>query len=675
MMKKLTYILFTLAGVLAFNSCSDDDVVPGNPAMTPKTEFSAALYGDSLPFTVNVSDMDVPLSTLKAQLYYDEEMVSETVIRTKTSDDYSGKIFVPFYANVPSGRATLKLVLQNIHFTTTEKEYLVSLSRPDFPYLTFVTADGEYRMEREELYQYSVADDFPQKIKGYIKSPKVGENGNVLTFGLENGVITQGPLTDEITFSNSNAGNYSIHFNTYSYAASPFVKLMLNGKKMDMIDDDNFKLDLTLSAGQKLLFSGIPNFEKWWIDPSFFKKEEDNTTLSFLPIAGSYRIVVNFKHEYIYAEVLKDGEPATLQTDGSGAIWIIGNGIGKPSVAANQVGWVTEKALCMAPLGNGKYQTTVVAGQSMKADDIDFKFFHQKGWGGEFKNDALSTTSDLIFIGAGNDVNGRGEGNLGLIAGKSFDMMGIYTFTVDVSAGNTNAVLTVAKIGEEAPPAFEATFDGTALEMVGADTYKVEKTFTQGQTINVTGISDLGSWWIDPDFFTLQGNQLTFLPIAGKYRVTANTALKYFVVEGMIGDALATLQADGSGAVWVIGDGVGKPSVWENHVGWDTSKGLCMAPVGNKKYQLTVVAGQTVYTDYINFKFFHQKDWGGEFKNDVLSTTSDLVFIGAGDEVNGRGEGNLGLLEGVTLEDGAAYVFTLDLTQGNDNAKLTVTKK
>ncbi|NDV85058.1 DUF5121 domain-containing protein [Bacteroides sp. 51] len=31
----------------------------------------------------------------------------------------------------------------------------------------------------------------------------------------------------------------------------------------------------------------------------------------------------------------------------------------------------------------------------------------------------------------------------------------------------------------------------------------------------------------------------------------------------------------------------------------------------------------------------------------------------------GRGEGNLGLLDGVTLEDGVAYVFTLDLSQGN----------
>lgn len=441
-MKKIIYSLFALAGVLTFHSCSDDDVAPGNPVMTAKTEFSDALYGDSLPFTISASDVDVPLSTLKAQVYYDEEMVSETVIRTKTNNDYSGKVFIPFYANVPSGKATLKFVLQNIHFTTTEKEYLLPLSRPDFPYLTFVSGDDEYRLDREALYQYSVTDNFPQKIKGYIKSPKVGANGNELTFGLENGVIVQGALTDEITFSNSNAGNYPIRFNTYTFVASPFVKLMLNDKEMEMIDDDNYKMDLALEAGQELVFSGIPNFEDWWIDPDFFKKKGDNT-LSFLPISGSYRVVINFKFEYIYAEALKDGEPATLQADGTGAIWVIGDGIGKPSVSANQVNWTTEKALCMAPLGSGKYQITVVGGQSVKTTDINFKFFHQKGWGGEFKSDAITTTSDIVYVGDGS--NGRDSGNLGVVAGKSLEDGETYVFTIDLALGNNNAVLSVVK--------------------------------------------------------------------------------------------------------------------------------------------------------------------------------------------------------------------------------------
>ena len=101
--------------MLSMNSCNDDEFLPGNPSMEIKAENADALFGDSLPFTIKASDVDVPLSTLKAQLFYGEEQVSETVIRTKTSgNDYTGKIFVPYYANIPNGKATF----ENISFRT-----------------------------------------------------------------------------------------------------------------------------------------------------------------------------------------------------------------------------------------------------------------------------------------------------------------------------------------------------------------------------------------------------------------------------------------------------------------------------------------------------------------------------------------------------------------------------
>ena len=61
-----------------------------------------------------------------------------------------------------------------------------------------------------------------------------------------------------------------------------------------------------------------------------------------------------------------------------------------------------------------------------------------------------------------------------------------------------------------------------------------------------------------------------------------------------------------------------------------------------------------------------------EYKNDALSTTSDLVFIGDG--TNGRDAGNLGLVEGKSLENGVAYRFTVDVTAGVSSAVLTVEK-
>eukprot|EP00975_Prorocentrum_lima_P014848 3148931-Prorocentrum_lima.AAC.1 len=70
----------------------------------------------------------------------------------------------------PNGTATLKFILQNINFTITEKSYDVALSRPDFPYLTLISGDQEYRMEKVAANQYSVTGEFAQKVKGYIKA-------------------------------------------------------------------------------------------------------------------------------------------------------------------------------------------------------------------------------------------------------------------------------------------------------------------------------------------------------------------------------------------------------------------------------------------------------------------------------------------------------------------------
>ena len=84
-------------------------------------------------------------------------------------------------------------------------------------------------MERQSMYKYSVTGDFSQKMKAYIKTPKVGENGNELTFGWENGTIEAGS-TNAISFSNTEPGNYAIKFNTLTYEAEPFAKLKVNVK-------------------------------------------------------------------------------------------------------------------------------------------------------------------------------------------------------------------------------------------------------------------------------------------------------------------------------------------------------------------------------------------------------------------------------------------------------------
>ena len=336
-MKRSIYIILALAGILAMNSCSDDEFLSGNPDMEFITGKVSALYGDSLPFTIKASDIDVPLSTLKAKLFYGEEQVSETVIRTKTSgSDYSGKVFVPYYPNIIDGRATLKFVLQNIHFTTTEMEQEVVLSRPDFPYVTLVDEMGEeYLMKRQSLYNYSVTGRFPQDLKAYIKTPKVGENGNELTFGWDNdNLLAEGKNVNPITFSGTAKEPYEVTFNALTYEVTPLVNVLFDGEKMIAQDANTYLIQKSFTQRQSIVVSGI-DMNGWWINPDYFTKESDGT-LTFLPMDGKYRVVANMKQKYFGVTRMDGDKEATLSEDGHGAIWLLGWGVGS-RVARNTV--------------------------------------------------------------------------------------------------------------------------------------------------------------------------------------------------------------------------------------------------------------------------------------------------------------------------------------------------
>ncbi len=424
-----------------WQSCKKDDQLPkGSPVLSVQTDVKTAQFGDSLLFKVNVSDPAVPLSTVKVQLYYTDDLVAETVIRTKENGAYMGKVYIPYFKDVPDGTATLKFVLQNISKTKVEQAYDLVLKRPDFPYLTLVTDNQSYRMEKIAANSYAVTQNFPYAVKGYISAQAVGEQGNPLTFGWENNSVTLGSV-NQIPFSNSVSGTYTISFNTFNFGASPFIiAYAVNGSVMSRVNDDNFKAELQMTKGELVTVDGIEGIDEWWMDPDYFKKD-DTGKWTFHAVTGKYRVTANFPNKYLIVEAMDGSNLASLKADGTGAIWIIGEGIGKPSVAANQVGWNTDKALCLAPIGNKKYQITVTGNKTIKTDNINFKFFHQKNWGGEFGGTAISTTSDIIFIGDGK--NGRDSGNLGLVTGKTLADGKTYVLTVDLTAGIDKAVLTV----------------------------------------------------------------------------------------------------------------------------------------------------------------------------------------------------------------------------------------
>lgn len=672
-MKTIKYAFLALAGIASLTSCSDDDWKVGSPQMDVKTDLGTAYFGDNLHFTINASDAEVPLSTLRAQLYFGEELVSEEVIRTKVNgSDYEGEIEVPYLANIPDGRATLRVTLQNINFTKSVKEYEVKITHPDYPNLIFVAEDGsEYVMEKQQQYVYSFTQRLPQELKGFIKAPKYGENGKEITFGYESSAIKPGAEAP-IPFSNSAPGKYTVSFNTFTFEGSPFTKLMFNDKVFESTDDTHAQIDLKLSQGQTLTPSGFPDYNDWWIDPDFFKKESDGS-LTFLASGGSYRIIADLGMQYFRVYTLNGNDPATLQTDGTGAVWAIGSNIGKPSVGSNEVGWTTEKALCLAPVGDKKYQITLVGGQTVSTDAINFKFFHQMGWGGEFGGDALTSTSEIVKVGTGSD--GHDNGNLYLADGKKLETNHVYVFTIDLSAGNNAAVLSVADMGEQAFEEKPVTVGGTKLTTSDNSAYEGIVKCTRDATLSIVGLSGLDEFYADPDYFTFDEdiNDFKVNVVTGDYRIKINKAAKTISAVMMNGSDEATF--DNGGAIWLMGWGVGSPSM-DSQFGWNPGAAYCMAQIAPKVYQFTGVAGPEkgswtgvrVRTDYLSFKFFMQDGWGGEFSGEnALALTENAKSLL-------KDTGNFELADGINLEEGATYRITIDLTKGTSEGTIDMVK-
>lgn len=670
----------TLACILAVGSlmvaCKDDDVKnPGNPIMEITGDLGSACFGDTLRFDIKASDAQVPLSTIHAELYFDSEMVAEQVIRTKVSGEtYPVAIYVPYIADIPDGDATLRLTLQNINFTTTEQTYSVSISHADYPYLTLVGEDGtEYRMDRVSMYNYEVTDDFPGDMPAQIIAPAAGGATDEVVFGYENSVIVVNGAK-MIPFTNGSAGNYTISFNTLTFEGAPFVSMSLNGTMFESAGDTTFQADINnLAKGDSLEFDGIADFDEWWLNPDYFSKGSDGS-ISFMAYDGDYRFIADTKLKYFQVVKLVSGIPGTLNQDGTGLPWILGEGIGYPSLS-NAPGWNEGKGIAMAPQSEKVYQVTVLGGENISVSSINFKFFGQDGWGTELTGTMLTSESSLIGVGTGD--NGHDNGNLFLNEGVELEANTIYVITLDLSGGIDNAVLKTEVAGKNEFEEKPVSLNGTEMKTTNNSLYSLVVNLNQNDNISISGDVDMSKIYLDPDYYTSTGGNIQFLPISGYYNVILDLKKGYLGAQAVnaSGEKLE-LQPDGSGALWLMGD-CGNPSV-AYAFAWNPGEAYCVAQVSPGVYQFTGQAGPALSEtpgdryqyDKIQMKFFWQDGWGGEFSGDdnltMIGSSADLLKL--------QDDGNFFLQDGVTLEEGATYRVTVDLSNGIDNGTFNFVK-
>ena len=661
--------LLLSAALFMLTSCIDEDykniVQQGDPLIGVNA-LGDAQMGETVNFTVNCTDKTGErLSTLKAELLFTDEAVDATTIRTKEPGDYSVSLDVPYLQYIPNGEAKVRLTLQNVTTSTTIVEVSLNVERPHFSDLQFITADSTvYQMTEGDDYLYTVTVPTAESaFKGYFMTRdgkySFGSNGSEIELGQKG----------NIDFVTNNTGDVVVSFNTCDYTFGPNEEITI--QPLNFTEAENV-ITRQMQQGREYTIGGIVA-DDWSIDPDFFELNDAGNYV-FRAIDGTYTLTAygNYKFVQVYSGTAS--EPATLQADGSGAIWVIGgNGINKPFLSTkNNNGWWTgtEWDQATAQIKEKVYQITLTVGKQLSATDVNFKFFGQPNWGTEFKGDgsnySLVCNSDVFGV---SDGNGHDNGNIYLKDGATLNDGDTYIFTVDLTGGTKNAPLTVKKGAGEGTQVLTLT-----------DKEPQTASLKKGATLQFDGI--VGSnWYVDPDFLKDNGDgTYTFLCMSGQYAIKAYADYQYVQVYPVNDEGKpATLQTDGTGSVWVIGsECVNKPLLTSaNNKSWwtDPDWDQCMAPIAKGVYRITLTVGQQLAATGVNFKFFGQPTWGIEFNGQGgdyhLDSANDWFRVNAADSDNG----NIFLKDGVTLNEGETFVFTIDLTAGIANGVLTVDKK
>ena len=424
-----------------------------------------------------------------------------------------------------------------------------------------------------------------------------------------------------------------------------------------------------LTQGANYAIKGVTTTSDWYIDPDFFTENADGS-LTFNAISGIYTVVANSNYHYYQVYAGTPQNPATLNTaNTTGSIWVIGSsGVGKPSFATTGANWNTGVGhdFCMAEVLPGVHQITFEVGKQLNVNDVNFKFFGQPGWGTEFLGTSstctLTTASDVFGVGTG--TNGHDNGNIYLRDDASLAIGDVCIFTVDITAGVANAVMTVSvqRSGVEMHP----VFNGEEMSAIGAD-FIWRGELQQNECYIVSGEEAMNAadWYVNSDFFERQADgSLKFLPLSGRYAVRADFQKRWFNVYPIDenGSPL-TMNEDGSGAVYAIGM-CGKPfHHYDDGESWkgDIMHAMAMAPIADKVYRLTLTVGREIPVADPELKFYCQPGWGREF-NPGNPSQYDIYTDLNYQFVVGESDGNINADPEAIWEDGDVYVFTLDCT-------------
>ena len=193
------------------------------------------------------------------------------------------------------------------------------------------------------------------------------------------------------------------------------------------------------------------------------------------------------------------------------------------------------------------------------------------------------------------------------------------------------------------------TINGTELP--------AEFTIAQNEVLALGNITP-ADIWVDPDFFEVSGAGLKFKAVSGDYHLSYDKNANWIKVVPMVSGSKATY--DTGKALWIIGDGGGKPTI-DQLIGWNTGDApLPCARISENTYQITLA----MKAEGGSVKVFGQSDWGVEWTKDKYGTVTDNGFFHIPND-----DGNIHTVEGA---EPGYYTFTF--VDNDGILDMTVTK-
>jgi hypothetical protein len=467
-MKRIFQVLFLALIAIGYTACQPDsfrEVFPkGDPQVTANMLTKDVNFGGgSISFEVTITEKETPLSTLAIKVIVGMNVIASEEVRTpdlmfKDTFTYA----IPFGPNMPEGEP-VKVYLTATNVEGTTKDLILNDCighRPalETMYVMPPTIDykplGKGKQMTWNGEKFTAVDlSYPKSIECLLAvvGTKFGRvDWNYPVLGMLNGQLSL--ITEEqfnageatpIVLANDNIES----IDTITFDPLTF-DLYFGGKVAQPVSALDVNVDLAEVAGKTYRYSKI------FFDPTIevtingvsnmataynldYMEVKSNNVVKFLGEKGMYDVYYLPEEDYIVVEPLKDAVYPNV-------MWMTGVGFGLPVAAPKtQGGWGFDNLgqyIACRTVAPKVYQFTAYMKNGVNADfetygSLNFKFFHQKGWGGEEVGGNYEQIG-LPIQGVGPEGLTKVNGDMGAEAGNWIaatqeEFEGIYRITLD----------------------------------------------------------------------------------------------------------------------------------------------------------------------------------------------------------------------------------------------------